>query len=58
LKASHVLLALGVPPEEIHGSLVFSLGQDNSKEDIDYVLEKLPPIVERLRQMSPLYQNQ
>ena len=54
LKASHVLLAIGVNPEDVHGSLVFSLGKDNTEEDVDYVLEKLPPIVARLREMSPL----
>jgi len=54
LKASHVLLAIGVSPEEVHGSLVFSLGKDNNEEDVDYLLEKLPPIVKRLREMSPL----
>jgi len=55
LKASHVLTALGVPPEIAQGSLLFTLGLNNSEEDVDYVLEVLPPIVERLRQMSPLY---
>ncbi len=55
LKASHVLIAMGIPHEVAQGSLVFSLGLDNKEEDIDYVLEKLPPIVNRLRQMSPLY---
>ena len=55
LQASHVLLALGLPHEIAQGSLLFGLGTDNTKEDIDYVLEVLPPIVERLRQMSPLY---
>ncbi|MBU0672500.1 MAG: aminotransferase class V-fold PLP-dependent enzyme [Candidatus Margulisbacteria bacterium] len=54
LKASHVLLAIGVSPENVHGSLVFSLGKDNSAADVDYLLEKLPPIVNRLREMSPL----
>jgi cysteine desulfurase len=57
LKASHVLLAIGVTPEDIHGSLVFSFGKENRPEDVDYVLEKLPPIVDRLRQMSPLYKK-
>lgn len=57
LKASHVLLAIGIPHEVAHGSLVFTLGADISAEDIDYVLEKLPPIVDRLRRMSPLYQK-
>jgi cysteine desulfurase len=55
LQASHVLLAMGLPHEIAQGSLLFGLGIDNKKEDIDYVLEVLPPIVERLRQMSPLY---
>ncbi len=55
LKASHVLIAMGLPHEIAQGSLVFSLGLDNTKEDIRYVIDKLPPIVERLRQMSPLY---
>jgi cysteine desulfurase len=53
LEPSHVLLAMGVPAETAHGSLRFSLGRINTGEDIDYVLEKLPPVVERFRQMSP-----
>lgn len=57
LKASHVLLAIGINPEDVHGSLVFSMGKDNTEEEVDYVLEKLPPIVSRLREMSPLYQK-
>ncbi len=55
LKASHVLIAMGFPHEIAQGSLLFGLGVDNDESDIDYVLEKLPPIVDRLRQMSPLY---
>jgi cysteine desulfurase len=55
LKASHVLLAMGVNPALAQGSLLFSIGKDNTGEEIDYLLEKLPPIVDRLRQMSPLY---
>lgn len=55
LKTSHVLLALGVDPALAQGSLLFSLGKDNTEGDIDYLLEKLPPIVARLRKMSPLY---
>ncbi|MBI4295906.1 MAG: aminotransferase class V-fold PLP-dependent enzyme [Chloroflexi bacterium] len=55
LKASHVLTAMGVPSEITQGSLLFTLGIQNTMEDIDYVLETLPPIVRRLRQMSPLY---
>jgi cysteine desulfurase len=55
LKASHVLIAMGLSHALAQGSLLFSFGLDNTSEDIDYVLEVLPPIVERLRQMSPLY---
>jgi cysteine desulfurase len=55
LKASHVLIAMGLSHEIAQGSILFSLGIDNTAEDIDYVLETLPPIVDRLRQMSPLY---
>ena len=55
LKASHVLIAMGLPHTLAQGSLLFSFGIDNTSEDIDYVLQVLPPIVDRLRQMSPLY---
>ena len=55
LKASHVLIAMGISHEIAQGSILCSLGIDNTKEDIDYFRETLPPIVERLRQMSPLY---
>ena len=55
LKASHVIIAMGISHELAQGSLLFSFGLDNTTEDIDYVLEVLPPIVDRLRQMSPLY---
>jgi len=55
LKASHVLTAMGIPPEIAQGSLLFSFGLENTEADVDYVLEVLPPIVDRLRQMSPLY---
>ena len=57
LKASHVLTAIGVPAALAQGSLVFTMGQDNTIEDVDYVMEMLPPIVQRLRQMSPLYKG-
>lgn len=57
LDPSHVLLAIGLPHEIAHGSLRLSVGDDTSDEDIDYVLEVLPPIVERLRMMSPLYEE-
>jgi cysteine desulfurase len=55
LKASHVLIAMGLSHEIAQGSILFTLGIDNTKEDVDYVLEAMPPIVDRLRQMSPLY---
>jgi cysteine desulfurase len=55
LKASHVLIAMGLSHEIAQGSILFTLGIDNTKEDVDYVLETMPPIVDRLRQMSPLY---
>jgi cysteine desulfurase len=45
---------MGVPVEIAHGSARFTLGRDNTEEDIDYVLEVLPGIVERLRSMSPV----
>lgn len=52
---SHVLRALGLPPELARASLRFSLGRFTTEEEIDYVLEKLPPIVQRLRSLSPVY---
>jgi len=55
LKASHVLIAMGISHELAQGSLLFSFGLDNITEDVGHVLEVLPPIVDRLRQMSPLY---
>lgn len=57
LDPSHVLLAIGLPHEIAHGSVRFTIGDTNTEEDIDYVLEVLPPIVERLREMSPLYEQ-
>jgi len=58
LKASHVLLAMGVDHATAQGSLVFSLIGLNTSEDIDYLLEVFPEIIDRLRQMSPLYSKQ
>ncbi|MEJ8553096.1 cysteine desulfurase NifS [Tepidibacter sp. Z1-5] len=57
LDPSHVLMAIGLKHEIAHGSLRLSLGYKNTEEDIDYVLETLPKIVDRLRQMSPLYEK-
>ena len=55
LKSSHVLSACEIPPERAQGSMLFSFGPENTLEDVEYVLEVFPPIVERLRAMSPLY---
>jgi cysteine desulfurase len=55
LKASHVLLAMGIDHALAQSSLVFSMIDSNTPEDIDYLLEVFPPIIERLRKMSPLY---
>ena len=57
LKASHVLTAMGVPPDVAQGSLLFTLGRDNTIEDVEHFLKVFPPIVERLREMSPLYSD-
>ncbi|PHV72098.1 cysteine desulfurase NifS [Sporanaerobium hydrogeniformans] len=57
LDPSHVLLALGIPHEKAHGSIRFTLGGMNTEEEIDFVLEKMPSIVERMRSMSPLYED-
>lgn len=54
LEPSHVLLAMGLKHEEAHGSLMFSLGKQNTEEDVDYVVSVMPEIVKRLRRMSPL----
>jgi cysteine desulfurase len=57
IEPSYVLLALGLSPQLYQGSLRFSLGRYNTREDIDYVLDILPPIVERLRKMSPFWEG-
>ncbi len=55
LDPSHVLLSIGLPHEVAHGSLRLSLGDENTMEDVDYIIETLPGIIERLRSMSPLW---
>jgi cysteine desulfurase len=55
LKASHVLIGMGLSHELAQGSVLFTFGVDTTNEDVDYVLEVMPAIVDRLRQMSPLY---
>ncbi len=57
LKASHVLSCIGTDAAAANGTLLMTLGMGTSPDDVDYVLEKLPPIVERLRSMSPLYED-
>lgn len=57
LKSSHVLVCIGTDAAVANGTLLLSLGTGNTKEEIDYVIETLPPIVQRLREMSPLYED-
>ncbi len=57
LEPSHVLRALGLPPEQAHGSLRFTLGRENTADEVDLVVEVLSRIVTRLRAMSPLFKN-
>ena len=54
LETSHVLTSIGVPPDRTQGSIRFSFGYENKDEDVDYCLTEIPPIVKRLRKMSPL----
>jgi len=54
LEPSHVLTSMGIPHEVAHGSLLLTLGKSNNEEDVDYSLEVLPPIIKKLREMSPL----
>ena len=57
LEPSHVLRAMGVPFTAAHGSIRFSLSTYNTEEDIDYILEQLPPVIERLRDISPFWRD-
>lgn len=57
LDPSHVLLAIGLPHEIAHGSVRLSLSDESTDEEVDYVLDVLPPIIQRLRDMSPLYEK-
>ena len=57
LDPSHVLLAIGLKHEEAHGSLRVSFGEDNTTDDVNYIADSLKEIVERLRMMSPLYEE-
>ncbi len=57
VEPSHVLSAIGLPPEEARASLRFSLGHGNTPEDVEFVLSVIPGVVERLRELSPLYKK-
>ena len=57
LEPSHVLLAIGVPHEKAHGSIRLSISHETTDEDVDYIIETLPAIVSRLRDMSPLWEE-
>jgi cysteine desulfurase len=57
LEPSHVMLAIGKSHEEAHGSIRFSLGRLTTEAEIDKVIEVFPPIVQRLRDMSPIYKK-
>ena len=57
LDASHVLLAIGVPHEKAHGSIRLSISHETTDEDVDYIIETLPPIIARLRELSPLWED-
>ena len=55
LQPSHVLLAIGLKPEEAHGSLRITLGRENKEEEIDYFLDVIPKVIEKLRRISPMW---
>lgn len=55
LEPSHVLTAMGIPQEKVHGSLRFSFGRENTEDDVSYIAEILPPIVKKIREISPLW---
>ena len=58
LDPSHVLMAMKVPFESAHGTIRFSLSTENTMGEMNYIIEKMPPIVQRLRDMSPFWKRQ
>jgi cysteine desulfurase len=58
LEPSHVLRAMGIPFTAAHGSIRFSLSTFNTEDEIDYIIEKMPPVIARLREMSPFWDEQ
>ena len=57
LDPSHVLLAIGLPHEIAHGSLRITLSEHTTEEEVDYIIEKVPVVVEKLRNMSPVWER-
>jgi cysteine desulfurase len=57
LEPSHVLLGIGLPPEVAHGSIRFTLGRENTEDDVNYVVKEFPPVIAVLRKMSPTYRK-
>ena len=57
LDPSHVLMAIGLPHEIAHGSLRLTLGEQNTEEDVDYIIETVAQVVSTLRSMSPVWEN-
>jgi cysteine desulfurase len=57
LEPSHVLMALGLVPEDARATLRLSLGRQTTEAEIDFALETIPPVIERLRQLSPTYKK-
>ena len=58
LEPSYVLLSIGLPHEVAHGSIRVSIGKHNTKEEVDYLIEKIEEVVNKLRDMSPLYEKE
>jgi len=57
VSVSHVLAAMGIPPEKSHGAVRMSFGRENTEEDVDKLIDVLPGVVENLRSFSPIYKD-